>query len=138
MGKGVLFVCYGNACRSIMAEALARDHFDGSLGIASAGIAALGSIPLSTLEVLKEVGVVCDGLYSKGLDEIDISKFDIIVNLTDIPIDRFIPRGFQGRIIKSCVLDPYGKDMDSFRKTRDAIKRLILEKLPVWLNSPWT
>lgn len=137
MEKGVLFVCYGNACRSIMAEALAKHHLDGSMRIASAGIAALGSIPLNTLEVLKEASVSCEGLYSKDIDEIDTGEFDIIVNLTDIPIERFIPRGFHGRIIDSYVRDPYGGSLKSYTHTRDTIEQIILEKLPTWLNSPW-
>lgn len=138
MAQRILFVCYGNACRSIIAEALARHHFDGSLQVASAGIAALGRIPSSTLTVLREVGVSCDGLYSKGLDQIDAGQFDFIVNLTDIPIGWFIPQGIGGRLIDSPVPDPYGSDLDAYRRTREAVAHLILEELPKWLNGPWT
>jgi len=134
MGKGVLFVCYGNACRSIMAEALARHHFNGSFKIASAGIAALGSIPPNTLEVLKEVNVSSKGLYSKNIHEIDSKEFNIIVNLTDIPIGRFIRGDFKGKIIDSCVRDPYGGSLDSYRQVRDAIEQILLENLPKWLG----
>jgi arsenate reductase len=138
MVEGVLFVCYGNACRSIMAEALARHHFDSSLRVASAGIAALGHIPLTTLAVLREVGVSCDGLYSKGLDQLDDGHFNIIVNLTNTPIRRFIPHGIQGKLIDSSVPDPYGSDLDTYRRTREAVSQLIFEELPKWLNGPWT
>lgn len=138
MEKSVLFVCYGNACRSIMAEALARDRFDGWARIASAGIAALGRIPPNTLEVLEEVNVSREGLTSKDLDQIDVSRFDVIVNLLDIPIERFIPRRFKGRIINRHVRDPYGGDLDAYRQARDAIDRIILAEFPRWLSGPWT
>jgi arsenate reductase len=136
MKKGVLFICQGNACRSIIAEALAKHHFDGLLRIGSAGVSALGSIPLNTLEVLKEVNVSCEGLYSKDIDEIDTRGFDIIVNLTDFPIDRFIPNGFRGKVVDSYVRDPYGRNLDSYRQTRNAIEQILLDKLPKWLGGP--
>ena len=43
MTKRVLFVCYGNACRSVMAEALARHYWGDKLEVASAGLHSLGS-----------------------------------------------------------------------------------------------
>ncbi len=134
MGKGVLFVCYGNACRSIMAEAIARHHFSGYINIASAGIAALGRVPETTLEVLKEIDISCEELYSKNIHEIDISCFDIIVNLTDMPIYRLIPDEFQGKIIDIYVRDPYGGNQGLFRQTRDVIEQLVLRKVPTWLE----
>jgi len=48
----VLFLCIGNACRSQMAEAIARhlaaDVIEGS----SAGLAPFGDIPVTTIAVL--------------------------------------------------------------------------------------
>lgn len=136
MSKSVLFVCYGNACRSIMAEALARHHFRESLTIGSAGLAALGEVPQSTLDVLKEARVSCEGLHSKDIDEVDTGRFDIIVNLTEFSIERFIPNGFHGTVIDSYIPDPFGRSLDSYRIARTAIERIILEKLPKWLSEP--
>lgn len=130
MKNGILFVCYGNACRSIMAEAIAKHHFGDSLKIASAGIAALGSIPPDTLQALQDAGFICEGLRSKGLDAIDAARFDLIVNLTDLPIERFIPRGFRGRIVNRHIPDPYGRGPMAYREARESIRRFILETLP--------
>ncbi|MGV8073961.1 MAG: low molecular weight phosphatase family protein [Syntrophobacteraceae bacterium] len=134
MKKGLLFVCYANACRSIMAEALAKHHCGELFTIASAGIAALHSVPQNTLAVLNEVDVSSEGLYSKGIDEIDTREFDLIVNLADVPIERFISKGLPGRIVAHYVSDPYGRGLNAYRESRDMIERLILRRFPEWLG----
>ena len=75
MIKSVLFVCYGNACRSIMAEALANHHWGEKLEVASAGLRALGYVPGATIEVLREIGIPTHGLYSKGMNELQTASF---------------------------------------------------------------
>jgi arsenate reductase len=73
MPEGILFICLGNSCRSIMAEALARQFFPGPVKIGSAGIDPLGFVTEETIKVLEEAGVATEGLRSKGLSEIDLS-----------------------------------------------------------------
>ena len=65
----VLFICLGNSCRSIMAEALARHRCGDRWDAASAGINPLGFVAPETLTVLTEIGVSLAGLYSKGLEK---------------------------------------------------------------------
>lgn len=48
----VLFVCTGNACRSPMAEALARHFVPDVIAASSAGLAPLGYISSPTVAVL--------------------------------------------------------------------------------------
>jgi arsenate reductase len=38
----IAFICFGNSCRSIMAEALARHHHGSELQAVSAGLSPLG------------------------------------------------------------------------------------------------
>jgi arsenate reductase len=132
--KGVLFVCYGNACRSIMAEALTKHYWGAKLLVSSAGIAPLGRVAESTFEVLKEAQIPCERLFSKGFSAVDFEFLQLIVNLTDSSLDGLIPRSFIGRTIDWYVRDPYGESLDSFRKARDAIEWLVTEKLPLWLG----
>jgi protein-tyrosine-phosphatase len=134
MEKGVLFVCIGNACRSIMAEALARHRYGDSLRVASAGIAPLGHVPQITCDVLIEAGISCDGLYSKSIDDIDPGSFDLIVNLTDHIMEQFVPESFEGKIVNLYVPDPYGRRLYFYRAAREQIEWLVSERLPEWLG----
>ena len=134
MRKSVLFVCYGNACRSIMAEALARHHWGERLEVASAGVSALGYIPAETKNVLEEVGVSTEGLYSKGLSEVDIEGFHLILDLVLYPLEGMIPSTFEGKVISWHVRDPFMECLSSFRQTRDDIEWLVTEKLFEWLD----
>jgi len=43
--SNLLFVCYGNSCRSQMAEGWAHHLYPGTLNAFSAGIEPLGSTP---------------------------------------------------------------------------------------------
>ena len=134
MKKSVLFVCFGNACRSIMAEALARHYWGEKLEVASAGVSALGYVPWETTSVLEEMGVSTEGLYSKGLGEVDIDGFHLILDLVHYPLEGVIPPSFQGKVIPWHVTDPFQRGLDSFRQTRNTIEWLVTEKLSEWLD----
>ncbi len=87
----VLFICLGNSCRSIMAEALARHRCGDRWEAASAGINPLGFVAPETLEVLAEMGVSPAGLYSKGLEEFDLTEYRLLVNLSEHSLQGRIP-----------------------------------------------
>ncbi len=126
----VLFLCYGNSCRSILAEALARHFWPDSMQACSAGLFPLGHITAHTLEALQEAGVPADGLYSKGLYDIRLDDVDYMINLTDVKVAGLIPASFTGKLISCFVRDPYGRGIDSFRSARDELLRLVRDKLP--------
>ncbi len=133
--KKVLFLCWGNACRSIMAEALTRHYWGGKVEALSAGLNPLGYIPPDTLQVLKEIGVPTEGLRSKGMGELDLESVDLVVNLSGTSLEGRLPLQLQSkRVIDWYVRDPYGFSLDSFRQTRDTIEWLVTEKLPLWLQ----
>jgi len=134
MKKGLLFVCIGNACRSIMAEALAKHYWGDRYEVASAGISPLGRVSEGTIEVLKELGIPVDGCYSKGIREVDLDRFHSIINLSEYPLEAFIPVRYRPKIINWYVHDPYGQSLDSYRTCRDAIEWLITEKVQKWLG----
>ncbi|SPJ15005.1 Protein-tyrosine phosphatase, low molecular weight [Syntrophobacter sp. SbD2] len=128
--KRVLFLCYGNACRSIMAEALARHFWGEGMEACSAGLMPLGYIPSETLEALREAGISTDGLYSKGLSEAHPADIDYLVNLTQFEVGPFIPPVFRGKLILFPVRDPFGQGIESYRKVREELKGLVRQKLP--------
>lgn len=133
MLPGVLFICLGNSCRSVMAEALARHFFQDSVKTGSAGINPLGYIAAETLQVLAESGITTEGLWSKGFAEIDFSEFHLTVNLTTYSLDSYLPRAFHGRSIRYPVADPFGGTLAGYRDSREAIRQFILDTLPQYL-----
>ncbi len=131
--KTVLFICVGNACRSIIAEALARHYWGDRIKSLSAGVVPLGYVPPETLMALEEIGVPPQDLSSKGLDTMDLTRVDLIVNLSGYHVRDQLAL-FRGKLINWYVRDPYGESLDSFFQTKDAIDWLVREKLPKWLE----
>ena len=126
---GVVFICLGNSCRSIMAEALARHHFQEKVAVASAGISPLGFVARETLQVLAEIGVSIAGLRSKGLEDLSLAQYRWAVNLTKYSLEALLPSSFPGRLLNRPVADPYGRSLEHYRRTREALQRLITQEL---------
>jgi arsenate reductase len=134
----VLFVCVGNACRSQIAEALARRMAPDLLEVSSAGLSPLGRIPEATRIVLQESGISLDGQFSKGLDDASVVPADFIVNLTGISGASLfsasrMPGGSAAAQVPSAtildwdVYDPYGDDEETYRRVRDDIESRLRE-----------
>jgi len=117
-----------------MGEALARHHWNDTLEVASAGLSALGYVPDETTSVLDEIGVSTQGLYSKGLTEVELDSFDLVLDLLEYPLERLMPPSFKGKVIHWHVMDPFSESLEAFRQTRDTIKRLVTEQLPKWID----
>jgi len=131
--KRVVFICVGNSCRSIMAEALARHFYGGVLEAASGGLHPLGWVAPETLQVLSEMGVATAGLHSKGLEALDLACFPVIVNLTRRTLADL--SGVHGsRLLHRPVTDPYGCGLEVYRQTREEIARLLAREMPEWLR----
>ena len=135
MSTGVLFICLGNSCRSIMAEALARHLYPGEVKAASAGINPLGFVTEETFQVLAEMGIATQGLWSKGFEEVNLSEFSLLINLTSYPLDSHLPGDLPGRIISYPVTDPFGASLAMYREARDSIRRFITEDLSMHLRN---
>jgi protein-tyrosine-phosphatase len=125
----VLFICLGNSCRSIMAEAITRHRCGDRWEAASAGLSPLGFVAPETLEVLAEMGVSVAGLRSKGLREFDLTEFGLLVNLTDRAWPGGLPRGSAVTVLQRPVPDPYGGSLEMYRRSREAITGVILREL---------
>jgi arsenate reductase (thioredoxin) len=120
----VLFVCIGNACRSQMAEAIARHAASDVIEASSAGLVPFGQIPATTGIVLDEIGVSTDGQTSKPLRAEDVSAADLVINMTGRPgeavFDQPVPEYEDWD-----VGDPYGLDLAVYRAIRDEIEARI-------------
>jgi protein-tyrosine-phosphatase len=125
----VLFICLGNSCRSIMAEALARHRCGDRWETASAGINPLGFVAPETLKILAEMGLSPAGLYSKGLSEIDLREYCLVINLAGHSLQGLIPPAGAIRVLSRLVPDPYGCGLEVYRRSRDAILQVIIREL---------
>jgi arsenate reductase len=117
----VLFVCYGNSCRSQMAEVLANQLGGGKVRAFSAGTHPLGVISEDTREVLSEKGITLEGHWSKGLEDVPSSEMDVVVEM-GFGLECRLPADFKGRLIQWSIPDPYSHGQDCFRGVRDLIE----------------
>jgi arsenate reductase len=110
----VLFVCFGNACRSPMAEAISRKDASDVIEPASAGLYPLGEIPMRTQEALKQAGYSADGLASKRISPEAWKRADLVINLSG----RVRELEFEDyeKVEDWDVADPYGEDAAIYRR----------------------
>ncbi len=120
----VLFLCIGNACRSQIAEAIARHRASDVIEPSSAGIAPFGEIPSATLTVLGERGISADGQTSKPLRPEDISDADIVINMTGRSGTTIFTKSGT-RVEDWDVGDPYGFSLAVYREIRDRIEMRV-------------
>ncbi len=135
MKPRLAFLCLGNSCRSIMAEALARHFFGGQVEAVSAGFSPLGWVAPETLTVLAELHIPTTGLQSKGLAAVDLVSCRAIINFSGYDLQKRLPPDFGGRVFHRRLADPFGFDIDHYRRTRDTIRELLEREISSWLGS---
>ncbi|MEW6075931.1 MAG: L-threonylcarbamoyladenylate synthase [Candidatus Omnitrophota bacterium] len=146
--KNVLFVCTGNSCRSVMAEAYLekklQENGRDDVAVISAGLMMLPGMGATeeTKELLEEEGIDVSGHRSQRLTKELLDKSDIILvmeNLHEERIAQLYPKALN-RVyllrefaqIKGDSLDisdPIGKSIEFYRQTfaviKDSIERIL-------------
>jgi arsenate reductase (thioredoxin) len=122
----VLFLCVGNACRSQMAEAIARHKAADVIDAASAGLVPFGEIPNTTLAVLQERGISVAGHSSKAVRSEDISAADLVINMTGRS-GASIFKEPVAQLEDWDVGDPYGFNLAVYRDICDQIEARVDE-----------
>lgn len=136
----LLFVCTGNTCRSPMAEVLAG-HLCRSVqgwSFASAGLFARegGAATEEAQKVLKEKGLDLSGHRSRQLSAEMVQEAEYLIGLTsghaELMKETFPEAGDKIRTLYSFtsqpdrdVLDPFGGNLSTYRKTRDEIESAL-------------
>jgi len=120
----VLFLCIGNACRSQMAEAIARHTASDVIEASSAGLVPFGVIPSTTLDVLRERGISAEGQSSKPLRSENMSAADIVINMTG-RAGASIFTDIGPEIEDWDVGDPYGYNLTVYRGICNQIETRI-------------
>ena len=120
--KRVLFVCFGNACRSQMAEAFARVYGSDALIPASAGVAPARSVAATTVRAMREKYIDLDGHFPKSIHHLGGAKFDLAVNMSE----TFLPAGIALRTVEWEVPDPVFMEFEDHCRVRDLIERNVM------------
>jgi protein-tyrosine-phosphatase len=111
----VLFICLGNACRSPMAEAIARRDAGDVMEPTSMGLLPLGHIPLLTTATLRKYGYPVDGLHSKGVTRELWENTDLFINLSGETIEMAFPDASDLEVWD--IADPFGTDAAFYERT---------------------
>ena len=134
--KKVLFVCTGNTCRSPMAQGLCNKiakNLNLDIEAQSAGVATISGLPVSenAKAVCREYGVDISNYRTKYIEDIDLSQFDRIYVMSNSHKDALIYKGADKNKItvlaegKGGISDPYGGDLEVYRKCRDELYSAI-------------
>jgi arsenate reductase (thioredoxin) len=124
--KRVLFVCRGNAIRSQMAEALAQQMAGDVMDAASAGIRPAHRISRRAVAALAENGIVLDGTRpTRSIKELDLNQFELIVNLSDVPLPGEDKLGEDTVVLRIPLNDPMKQGPKEFAVLRDQLMWLV-------------
>ena len=129
----ILFICEYNACRSQMAEGIARALFPKHFTIQSAGVHP-GALNDLTVEVTREIGVDISSQHSKRLGSVADIDFDLVVVLAKPAWEPASILKARKKILwalEDPVALPGEKEFlkEKIRKVRDSIKKNIEELL---------
>ena len=121
--KKVLFICIGNACRSPMAEAIARLYASDVIDAFSAGLAPTGFVPELTKLTLMTNGCWVEGLESKDISPKVWEQVDIVINMSGRP--RELTFYEYSKVEDWKIEDPYGQDPDTHQRVFEKIRRRV-------------
>ena len=121
----VLFLCIGNACRSPMAEAIARQNAADIIEASSAGLAPFGAVTSMTRSTLEANGYSALGLESKGIAPELWDAADVVINMSG----RARELAFRSweKVEDWKVEDPYGADPALYQRIFEEIAQRIAE-----------
>jgi protein-tyrosine-phosphatase len=123
--KRVLFVCWGNCCRSPMAEAIARLDAADVIEASSAGLAPLSFVAGVTIKTLTANGYSADELESKPVRHSAIEAADIIINMSGW--SRELAFEDASKVEDWDVEDPYGSDGALYQRICEDIQHRVAE-----------
>jgi len=116
-----------------MAEAIARGLGGDRVVALSAGLSPAGFIAEATRATLRSLGYSDSGLFSKGLDAIDVAAVDVAVSLLGGEIQPSLGCGAQTRLVHWPVRDPFGEDDSTYlrvaREIEVRVRRLLEDEL---------
>lgn len=95
----LLFLCTGNSCRSILAEATFNHLAPTGWKAMSAGSKPIGQVHLRSLALLAREGISSEGYYSKSWDDLPVTP-DIVVTVCASAAGETCP-AYLGSVIRT-------------------------------------
>ncbi len=137
--KYVAFVCTGNTCRSPMAEGIFNklaEENDIDVTAESFGVATITGMAVSdnSKKACKEIGIDLSQKTSLSVNDAQIEKYDKYYCMSQSHAKMlsefyFVP---VSKIAVMNVSDPYGGDIQVYRKCRDEIYNSVKEIIKVY------
>lgn len=128
----ILFVCTGNTCRSPMAEGYLKSLDLENVNVKSKGLSAGGeSVSENSVLAMKEIGIDLSGLCSESLSLYDTAWADKIICMSEShrTVLCLYADAKKVSVLGDGVPDPFGQDLDAYKKCRqyitDAIDKLV-------------
>jgi TonB family protein len=121
----VLFVCVGNACRSPMAEAIARIDAPDAIEAFSAGLAPIGFVPWLTKLTLRRNRYWVKGLQPKSISSEVWEQADIVINMTGRPREQAFRE--YSKVQDWEIEDPFDGDLDTYQQVFGKIRLRVAE-----------
>ena len=152
VSKLVLFVCYGNICRSPMAEGFLKKVLEdfnepAKIEVLSAGTNAYGGPPTSeAIKVMRGEGIDISSCTSRQLTQELVEKADLILTMKKSYKDRIVSehlqsghkiftlKEFAGEIDDLDIKDPYGGGIGTYQTCATEIKLNIVKALKKIIN----
>lgn len=95
----ILFLCTGNSCRSILAEATFNALAPQGMRAMSAGSQPTGEVHPRSIALLKSKGIATDGYHSKSWDNLPITP-DIVITVCGNAAGETCP-AYLGKVIRA-------------------------------------
>lgn len=134
----ILFLCTGNSCRSILAEALFNHLAPAGWQAMSAGSQPTGQVHPRSLALLAREGIATEGYYSKSWDALPVTP-DIVITVCASAAGEICP-AYLGPVLRSHwgVADPahtMGSDAE-IDAAFMAAYRILRARIEVFLALP--
>lgn len=95
----ILFLCTGNSCRSILAEATFNALAPEGMHAVSAGSQPTGEVHPRSIALLKSKGIATDGYFSKSWDNLAVTP-DIVITVCSNAAGETCP-AYLGNVIRA-------------------------------------
>ena len=125
--KNILILCTGNSCRSIMAEALVNHYLNKKeVQAYSSGVSPSGIVNPNAIRCLQEANIATDNLFSKMIDQLPITNFDLVITVCDHAKETCPIFNSETKKIHCGFEDPTGKDYKEYVATMKLIEAVLI------------